>query len=107
MTRVTHKHGEGALLNYLYILPAALFIGVFFISSVAVTVYTSFFEWDGFSSMTFTGFENYRIMFRDPNFITSVKNTCIWVACSLVLSVLIPLIFFFNITATTVISYLS
>jgi multiple sugar transport system permease protein len=105
MTRVTHKPGEGAILNYLYILPAALFIGVFFISSVAVTVYTSFFEWDGFSSMTFTGFENYRILFRDPNFITSVKNTCIWVACSLVLSVLIPLIFAILITNSSFLSY--
>jgi multiple sugar transport system permease protein len=105
MTRVNYKPGEGTVLNYLYILPAVLFVGIFFIASVIMTGYTSFFNWDGFSSMTFTGLENYRIIFRDPNFITSIKNTAIWVGCSIVLSVLIPLIFAILITNSSFLSY--
>lgn len=105
MNRIDYKPGENTILNYLYILPAVLFIGVFFISSVIMTVYTSFFDWDGFSAMTFTGFENYRIIFRDPNFITSIRNTAVWVGCSIVLSVFIPLAFAILITNSSFLSY--
>ncbi len=79
--------------DYLYIAPAVLFITVFFISSIVYAFRLSFFEWDGFSDMKFVGLENYLRLFRDKNFLTSVMNTIIWVASSLVLSLAMPLLF--------------
>lgn len=78
--------------DYLYLLPAVLFVGCFFISSIVFTIGLSFFEWDGFSSMSFVGFSNYIKLFQDPNFKISCINTVIWVVCSLGVSLLIPLL---------------
>lgn len=87
--------------DYLYILPAVLFIGIFFISSILFTINLSFFEWDGFSPMKFIGLDNYIRLFGDANFIMSVINTAIWVVCSLVVSLIIPLLFAILITKSS------
>jgi ABC-type sugar transport system permease subunit len=79
--------------DYLYIAPAVLLVAAFFISSIIYTVYLSFQNWDGFSPITFAGLSNYIYLFQDPNFKVSVMNTVIWVVCSLVTSLVIPLIF--------------
>lgn len=79
--------------DYLYLVPAVLLVAVFFISSIVYTVYLSFQNWDGFSPITPAGFSNYVHLFNDPNFKISVMNTLIWVICSLVVSLVIPLIF--------------
>lgn len=87
--------------DYLYIAPAVIFIGIFFISSIVFTINLSFFEWDGFSPMKFTGFDNYIRLFKDSNFIMSVINTAIWVVCSLIVSLLVPLLFAILITKSS------
>lgn len=79
--------------DYLYILPAVILVVVFFISSILVTVGLSFYEWDGFSDTVFVGLNNYKSLFEDQNFIRSLINTAIWVAFSLVISLVIPLLF--------------
>lgn len=84
--------------DYLYLLPAVLFVGIFFISSIFFTIYLSFFEWDGFSPMKFAGWSNYIKLFQNSNFITSCINTIIWVVCSLAVSLMIPLLFAILIT---------
>jgi ABC-type sugar transport system permease subunit len=78
--------------DYLYIAPAVLLVTTFFISSIIYTGFLSFHNWDGFSSMTFAGFSNYILLFKDPNFRISAMNTIIWVVCSLVVSLVFPLI---------------
>lgn len=87
--------------DYLYILPAVLFIGIFFISSIFYTIYLSFQEWDGFSEKTFIGLQNYIQLFGDKNFLISVMNTLIWVGCSMITSVLLPLLFAILITRSS------
>ncbi|MEG0368982.1 MAG: sugar ABC transporter permease [Hungatella sp.] len=84
--------------DYIYLMPAVLFIGGFFVSSILFTVNLSFFEWDGFSPMKFVGIANYVKLFRDPNFIISCLNTIIWVVCSLVVSLVVPLLLAILIT---------
>jgi multiple sugar transport system permease protein len=79
MKTVTAGHGRGKWTNYLYLLPAAALIGVFFISSIFYTLWLSFHTADGFSEPIFAGLENYRYLFSDPNFTTSLANTLIWV----------------------------
>ena len=87
--------------DYLYIAPAVIFIGVFFISSIFYTVHLSFFEWDGFSDKIFVGLQNYANLFQDSNFLISVMNTLIWVVCSLVTSVALPLLLAIMITRSS------
>ena len=50
---MTKKRKKNYLTDYLYILPAAAFVGIFFVSSILYTFYLSFFEWDGFSEKIF------------------------------------------------------
>ncbi|SFS51993.1 carbohydrate ABC transporter permease [Paenibacillus sp. BC26] len=77
------KHGEALL----YVLPAALMITVFFVSSVLYTFYISFTDWDGLTRSHWVGLSNYIEVFSDVTYITSLKNTFMWVALSLVLPV--------------------
>ncbi|SDW80327.1 carbohydrate ABC transporter permease [Paenibacillus sp. CF384] len=77
------KHGEALL----YVLPAALMITVFFVSSVIYTFYISFTDWDGLTRSHWVGLSNYMEVFSDVTYITSLKNTFMWVALSLVLPV--------------------
>ena len=59
------QRGNAGWTNYMYLLPAVLLIGVFFVSSIFYTGWLSFFESDGFSPPVFTGLENYRYLFQD------------------------------------------
>lgn len=90
---VATKKKKNTWKNYLYIMPAVLFIGIFFISSILFTIRTSFFEWDGMTDMTFVGLDNYISLFSDPNFRISLMNTIFWVVGSLLISFIIPLLF--------------
>lgn len=78
--------------DYLYVLPAATLVTVFFITSIIFTIQLSFFSWDGFSEKVFAGLANYSKLFSDNNFWTSVMNTFIWVVLSLVISLIFPLL---------------
>lgn len=89
---IVKKRKKSTWKNYLYLMPAVLFIGIFFITSIVFTVYVSFFEWDGISEMQFVGLENYINLFQDQNFRISVMNTIFWVVGSLLISFLIPLL---------------
>lgn len=78
--------------DYLYILPAVVFIGCFFITSIIFTFKISFYTWDGFSDKIFVGFKNYVLLFNDANFKISLLNTLAWVLGYLVVSLLFPLL---------------
>lgn len=77
--------------DYLYLLPAVLFVGSFFIPSILYTIYISFFHWDGFSAMTFAGLGNYKALVSDPNFKVSILNTLTWVLGYFVVIMSFPL----------------
>lgn len=97
--------GSAGIFNYVYLMPAVVLISVFFIMSTVFTIYVSFFEWDGFSSMIFVGIRNYIEIFRDTNFLRSFINTLIWVGCGLVLNCLFPLLFALLITNSSFLSF--
>lgn len=77
------KHGAALL----YVLPAALMISVFFITSIVYTFVVSFTNWDGLKRAHWVGLKNYLEVFSDVTYITSLKNTFMWVGLSLVLPV--------------------
>jgi raffinose/stachyose/melibiose transport system permease protein len=62
----------------LFMLPALILFGLFFLYPVISVILVSFTKWDVISAPIFTGFRNYRLLFEDPVFIRSVKNNGIW-----------------------------
>lgn len=69
----------------LFVLPAAVFFGVFIAYPVARTFWLSLTRSDGFGSTTFAGLHNYGVMLSDPIFIRSAVNTLVYTAASTVL----------------------
>ncbi|BBI31275.1 carbohydrate ABC transporter permease [Cohnella abietis] len=83
------KHGVALC----YTLPAAIIITAFFITSILYTFYVSFTNDNGLGAPKWVGFENYVNIFRDLTYITSLKNTFIWVVATLVFPVGLGLLF--------------
>ena len=81
-----------SFLDYVYLLPALVFVGVFLLYPVVRTVYISFTNWDGLTTPSFVGISNYSRLLRDPIFIHSLLNTGIWVLATLLLPVGIGLL---------------
>lgn len=78
---------------FLYVLPAALFVGVFLLYPMVDTLLQSFTRNDGITAPTFIGLRNYAQLFVDPNFLLSLRNTAIWTVASVALPVSLGLIF--------------
>ena len=96
--RVMSEHKKIINKDYFYVLPAAMLIIGFFISSIGFTIYISFFEWNGVSPMEFCGFDNYFRLFSDHNFRISLINTLVWVIGGLIINVAFPLLLAILIT---------
>lgn len=75
------------LAGYLYIAPALMMVLSLLIVPIFFNAYISFFKWDGLKPMKWIGLDNYARLFRDPIFLTSLTNTLIWVAFTLVVVV--------------------
>ncbi|WP_408008228.1 carbohydrate ABC transporter permease [Pseudalkalibacillus sp. A8] len=92
---VPNQKGRGRLkkiVPYLYILPAAILVFTFFVSSTIFTFYTSFTDWNGMGEMNFVGLTNYIELFKDGYFLHAILNTLIWVIAAFIIPVLIPLV---------------
>jgi multiple sugar transport system permease protein len=72
---------------FLYILPAVIFVGLFLLYPVALTIWRGFTEFDGITDPVFVGFDNYLHLFADAHFLRSLTNTVIWTVASVVLPV--------------------
>ncbi len=60
-------------------LPAILVVAVLLYLPFIYTAIISFTEYSGLGAPEWVGFENYVDMFGDPNFVTSMRNTLMWV----------------------------
>lgn len=58
----------------LFVIPGMLVYVIFFLWPILSTFYYSTFEWNGYSDMIFTGFDNYLRLFKDRSFETGIKN---------------------------------
>lgn len=76
---------------YLFLLPAALIIITFRLAPLIYTLILGFFKYDVPAPPKFIGLYNYKVLFSDPEFWLSLKNTIYYVLFSLPLQVLIPL----------------
>lgn len=61
-----------------FLAPALILFGIFVIWPIIQSIYISFTEWNGFGQKTWVGFENYRTLFRDTRFHTSILNNMKW-----------------------------
>jgi len=84
-TRATTRRKSGAwtpgrLTPYLFIAPAMVFYLGFLIYPMLVSLYTSFFDWDGMSAVTnFVGFKNYTdALFTDEVARVALVNNIWW-----------------------------
>ncbi len=81
---------------YLYVLPAVLLIGFIFAYPVARVVDFSFRLIRG-NSGPYVGFNNYRLIFDDPTFVSAVKHSALLLVCVpvlLAISVLVSVLLF-------------
>jgi len=77
---------------YLFMIPAVTMVIIFLLIPAGYTVIVSLTKWDGLSAPHFIGLGNYLRFVQDHVFITSLKNTIIWVLFTLALSVLLGLL---------------
>nr|WP_318540042.1 sugar ABC transporter permease [Terribacillus saccharophilus] len=84
---------KSTLKGYLYLLPALLILVVFSIYPIIKSFLMSFYtDYDFFSdTVNAYGLENFTKLFQDPNFITALKNTGIFVIGVVPLSIIISL----------------
>lgn len=78
---------------YLYLIPSLVFLVAFTYYPIFSAIYISLHEWNLFTPEPyFVGFENYRIMFDDPLFWRVVRNTLVYVAGTIPLTMIIALV---------------
>ena len=73
-----------------FILPQLISLVCLGMIPIVIAFVLSFFDWNGFSSPVFTGFQNFKAVFTDPDTAIAIKTTLlysvIYVPCSIVLS---------------------
>lgn len=85
-------HQKDALAGYIFIAPAFISFLIFVVYPVVASFIISGFDWGILSAPKFIGLENYRVLFKDPVFIQSLKNTIKWVIIYVPTSILVSLI---------------
>ncbi len=76
--RSWYKRNEIALTPWLFLIPGVLFFLVYVIFPIFQSISISFTEWDGLGQAEPVGLENYRELFDDDAFYTSLRNNIIW-----------------------------
>lgn len=69
--------------GWLLVAPSLIGLGVFSIWPIFRTFYYSFTEWGAFGGHTWSGLDNYRTLFSDPEILRSLRNTLVFAVLSL------------------------
>jgi len=78
---------------YLYLLPALAIYGIFVLFPIVQTVYYSLTDWNGLTSPTFLGLQNYLDLFQDSVFINALLNNLAFIFFYSVLSIALGMLF--------------
>lgn len=70
-----------------FLAPAVILCGLLLYAPFLYTSYLSLTEYNGLGDPEFVGLENFQQLFQDPNMLTSMLNTFMWVVGTLVLPV--------------------
>jgi len=82
-TKDTLRRLEFKLAPVYFLAPALIFFSIFVIWPILQSFWISFHEWSGFGEKSWVGLKNYRHLFRDPKFVTSILNNVKWFVFSL------------------------
>ena len=82
---------KSTIIGWSFVSVAALMIGVFYFYPMIQALLLSFQSGTG-ANLQFVGMENYTRLFKDPTFITTVKNTVIYLVVQVPLMILLALI---------------
>ncbi|WP_337103514.1 carbohydrate ABC transporter permease [Paenibacillus sp. YIM B09110] len=72
---------------YLFIAPALLGLSLFHLLPAAASLVLSFTEWNGLTKPIFVGLDNFTALFRDTEFIQSIRNTVYFTVISVPVSI--------------------
>jgi len=84
--------GEPRLVGYLYLLPAFAVFATFVLYPLYRAIFISFYDWDGLTVGTWTGLENYKEVFTDPELRSAFAHALVLLIFYAVLPVLIGLV---------------
>jgi len=77
---------KDALAGYLFVIPSLIFLGIFIIYPMFLSLFLSFVKWDLLSpNLIFVGIGNYLKLFKSPLFYKVLKNTFFFTIGSVVL----------------------
>lgn len=76
--RSWYKRNEIRVTPWLFLAPGIAFFMVYVIIPIFQSFSISLYDWDGLSDAYFIGFENYRELWDDDAFYTSLRNNILW-----------------------------
>ena len=68
------KTRREAIINWLFVLPALLMYSMFVLLPLFLSIFYSFFRWNGVGPMTWVGLKNYFTILQFPNLLGSIFN---------------------------------
>jgi multiple sugar transport system permease protein len=95
--RLKRSQQEG-LVGYAFLLPDLIGLTAFVIIPIIVGAYYRLHDWDGLSSPTYVGLDNYRELAQDPNFMSSLRLTAIYVLA------FVPLVFIVSLSLALILN---
>jgi multiple sugar transport system permease protein len=72
------KKNQRTLAPWLFLAPGIAMFLLYVIIPIFQSIQISLYEWDGLGPKTYVGLQNYRELFDDDSFYTSLKNNLIW-----------------------------
>ena len=80
-----------ALVAYSFIAPNFIGFAIFTLGQIILAFIIAFTDWDGNNAMTFVGLQNFRTIFTDDRFMSSLKNTLVYSVFTVPITLVIAL----------------
>ena len=80
-----------ALVAYSFIAPNFIGFAIFTLGPIILAFIIAFTDWDGNNAMTFVGLQNFRTIFTDDRFMSSLKNTLVYSVFTVPITLVIAL----------------
>lgn len=85
------KETKRSLIAYSFIAPNFIGFAVFTLVPILFAFSLAFLDWDGSNAVTFVGFDNFKKLATDTFFVSSLKNTIIYVIGTVPLTMIVSL----------------
>ncbi|MBA7582208.1 hypothetical protein ES708_24132 [subsurface metagenome] len=95
-----NKNKRENMIGFTFILPSVLIATVFFIIPIIMSLYYSFHEYNVIQPLHFIALDNYKMLFEDPIFGISIKNTFYYTLMVVPLQTILALFFAVLITSS-------